>query len=85
VTESLGVGGTESHLIRLLAPLASRGWDTTVYCITERGQRADQLEAAGVSVLSTPWPAYRPSRQLASTPGNTFASRSISSSVVKKW
>ncbi len=62
VTESLGVGGTESHLIRLLAPLASRGWNTTVYCITERGQRADQLEAAGVTVVATPWPAYPPSR-----------------------
>jgi hypothetical protein len=27
VTESLGVGGTESHLIRLLPKLAKRGWD----------------------------------------------------------
>ncbi len=49
-----GNGGTESHLIRLLPPLAARGWDTIVYCITERGRRADQLEAAGIRVVGLP-------------------------------
>jgi glycosyltransferase involved in cell wall biosynthesis len=52
VAESLGVGGTETHLIRLLMPLASRGWHIAVFCLSERGQRADQLEAAGISVFS---------------------------------
>jgi glycosyltransferase involved in cell wall biosynthesis len=56
VTETLGIGGTESHLIRNLGPLAAQGWDVTVYCITAPGSRADRLEA-GVKVLSTPWPA----------------------------
>jgi glycosyltransferase involved in cell wall biosynthesis len=56
VTESLGVGGTESHLIRLLRPLANRGWNTTVCCITGRGSRADQLEAAGICVIAPPRP-----------------------------
>jgi glycosyltransferase involved in cell wall biosynthesis len=51
VAESLGVGGTETHLIKLLAPL-SRGWSIAVFCLSERGQRADQLEAAGISVFS---------------------------------
>lgn len=59
VTESLGVGGTETHLIRLLVPLAARGWSITVYCLTERGQRADQVEAAGIRVLSSPRRANR--------------------------
>ena len=56
VTETLGVGGTESHLIRVLGRLAARDWDTTVYCISERGLRAGRLEAAGVNVVSAPWP-----------------------------
>ena len=61
MTETLGVGGTESHLIRVLGRLAARGWDATVYCISERGLRAGRLEAAGVSVVSAPWPAKEPS------------------------
>lgn len=60
VGESLGIGGTETHLIRLLQPLAARGWDTTVYCITERGRRADQLEAAGIRVVGLPQPEGAP-------------------------
>src|SRR5262245_9481370 len=64
VAESLGVGGTETHLIRLLAPLASRGWNIAVFCLSERGQRANQLEAASISVFSRPRPrkakSYKP-------------------------
>src|SRR5262245_49229677 len=52
VAESLVVGGTETHLIRLLVPLASRGWNIAVFCLSERGSRANQLEAAGISVFS---------------------------------
>ena len=52
VCESLGIGGTETHLIRLLVPLAARGWDITVYCLSERGCRADQVERSGIRVLS---------------------------------
>jgi glycosyltransferase involved in cell wall biosynthesis len=39
-----------------------QGWDTTIYCITERGQRADQLEAAGIRVLGPPWPINQHAR-----------------------
>src|SRR5262245_23977410 len=56
VAESLGVGGTENHLIRLVPPLASRGWRIAVFCLSERGQRADQLEAASINVYSRPRP-----------------------------
>jgi glycosyltransferase involved in cell wall biosynthesis len=54
VTESLGVGGTETHLIRTLPHLADSGWRVTVFCLTERGERADELEAADVEIVSTP-------------------------------
>src|SRR5262245_44961507 len=54
VTESLGVGGTESHLIRTLPRLAEAGWSVATFCLTERGVRAAQVEAAGVKVFSPP-------------------------------
>ena len=54
VTESLGVGGTETHLIRTLPHLADSGWRVTVFCLTERGDRADELEAADIEIVSTP-------------------------------
>ncbi len=54
VTESLGVGGTESHLIRTLPPLAASGWSVVAFCLTERGERAAQVEAAGIKVYAAP-------------------------------
>jgi glycosyltransferase involved in cell wall biosynthesis len=54
VAESLGIGGTESHLIRLLVPLVARGWDIGIYCLSERGCRAEQVSASGIEVLSSP-------------------------------
>lgn len=54
VTESLGVGGTESHLIRTLPRLVEYGWSVVTFCLTERGERAEQVEAAGVEVFSAP-------------------------------
>lgn len=45
MTESLGVGGTESHLIRQLPELAKRGWTVAAFCLTERGAHAGSLEA----------------------------------------
>jgi glycosyltransferase involved in cell wall biosynthesis len=59
VTESLGVGGTESHLIRTLPRLANPGWSVVTFCLTERGERASQLEDAGVEVLAAPRLARR--------------------------
>lgn len=56
VAESLGIGGTETHLVRLLVPLATRGWDIRIYCLSERGCRADQIERAGVGVFASPRP-----------------------------
>ena len=52
VTESLGTGGTESHLIRLLPLLSLRGVEITVFCMTERGSRAPELERGGVKVVA---------------------------------
>jgi len=52
VTESFGIGGTETHLIRVLPRLAASGWDIVAFCLTERGQRAETLERAGIKVLA---------------------------------
>jgi glycosyltransferase involved in cell wall biosynthesis len=52
VTESFGIGGTESHLIRLLPLLADSGLDVAVFCMTERGGRAGELERAGVKLFT---------------------------------
>lgn len=54
VAESLGIGGTETHLVRVLLPLAAAGWTIAVYCLTERGRRADQVELAGIKVFTAP-------------------------------
>lgn len=59
VAESLGVGGTESHLIRTLPRLVERGWSVVTFCLTERGERAEQMEAAGVQVYASPGLARR--------------------------
>jgi glycosyltransferase involved in cell wall biosynthesis len=59
VTESLGVGGTESHLIRTLPRLAASGWNVVTFCLTERGERAEQVEKAGVEVCASPRLAKR--------------------------
>ena len=59
VTESLGVGGTESHLIRTLPRLAASGWNVVTFCLTERGARAEQVEKAGVEVCASPRLAER--------------------------
>ena len=59
VTESLGVGGTESHLIRTLPRLAASGWSVATFCLSERGERAEQIEAAGVEVAALPRLATR--------------------------
>jgi glycosyltransferase involved in cell wall biosynthesis len=53
VTESLGIGGTEVHLVRLLVPLAAQGWHVAVYCLDNRGKHADEVEAAGIQVVSS--------------------------------
>jgi glycosyltransferase involved in cell wall biosynthesis len=59
VTESLGVGGTETHLIRTLPRLVEHGWSVVTFCLTERGERAEQVEAAGVEVFAPPKLARR--------------------------
>ena len=53
VTESLGVGGTESHLLRLLPYFSTSSWNVAVFCMSGRGERADELESRGVEVFCT--------------------------------
>src|SRR5262245_41412340 len=52
VTESLGVGGTESHLIRLLPRLVAENWEVAIFCLSGRGKRAEEVEGAQIEVFS---------------------------------
>src|SRR5262249_52825097 len=64
VTESLGVGGTETHLIRLLPQLIARDWKVAIFCLSGRRQRAQDVEEAGIKVFSlSPIPKRRVSFQ----------------------
>jgi glycosyltransferase involved in cell wall biosynthesis len=52
VTEGLGIGGTENHLLELLPCLKAKGFDVAAFCFTEPGLRINDLEAAGIPVVS---------------------------------
>jgi glycosyltransferase involved in cell wall biosynthesis len=64
VAESLGYGGTESHLVTVLPRLADVGLDVAVFCLAERGPRAVELEQAGVRVLAASRLANRREKRL---------------------
>jgi glycosyltransferase involved in cell wall biosynthesis len=53
VIGSLNVGGAERHIAQVLPRLDRSRWRPFVYCLTERGALADQLEAQGVPVLTS--------------------------------
>jgi glycosyltransferase involved in cell wall biosynthesis len=53
--------------VRLLIPLATQGWDTTIFCLSGFGPHAAQLGAAGIRVVSAPWPGS-PSTRSARNP-----------------
>src|SRR5262245_4853690 len=52
VTESLGVGGTETHLIRLLPRIVARNWKVAVFCLSGPGKRAEEIEGKGIEVFA---------------------------------
>jgi hypothetical protein len=52
IAESLGIGGTESHLIRTLPPLVEEGFNVAVICLSEPGARAGAIESRGIDVLT---------------------------------
>ena len=54
VTESLGVGGTETHLLDLLPHLRAADFEVAVFCFTEKGTRACRLEDEGIQVTAAP-------------------------------
>jgi len=47
-------GGPHNEALRLSAPLADLGWDTTVVLPDEPGNARERLESAGVEVVSMP-------------------------------
>lgn len=50
VIGSLDVGGTQRHLVQMVAALDRRRWQPAVYCLVEKGPLAGELEARGVPV-----------------------------------
>jgi glycosyltransferase involved in cell wall biosynthesis len=53
VIGSLNVGGAEKHLLQVLPRLDRKRWRPAVFCLTERGPLAEQLEASGVPVIGS--------------------------------
>ena len=51
MTKSLGVGGTESHLLRLVPGLVAYGWNVAIFCLSGRGKLASEMEDKGVEVV----------------------------------
>jgi glycosyltransferase involved in cell wall biosynthesis len=54
VIGSLDVGGAEMHLLQVLPPLASLGFEIAVHTLTGRGVLADRFEAVGIRVMAPP-------------------------------
>jgi glycosyltransferase involved in cell wall biosynthesis len=53
VIGSLNVGGAEKHLLKVLPRLDPKRWQPAIFCLTERGPLAEQLEASGVPVMGS--------------------------------
>ena len=83
VTESLGVGGTETHLLDLLPGLRSAGFDVAVFCFTEKGTRASVLEDEGIEVLASPSFGARKRSLLA--PLRIVAGQTKLFALIKRW
>jgi glycosyltransferase involved in cell wall biosynthesis len=64
VTESFGVGGTETHLLALLPSLRAHGFEVKAFCFTERGRRAELLDSAGIEVVAPPRSSIKNKRSL---------------------
>jgi glycosyltransferase involved in cell wall biosynthesis len=68
VIGSLNVGGAERHLAQVLPRLNRKHWAPTVYCITERGELAEDLQRVGIPVICStarpPQPANSRARRL---------------------
>lgn len=54
VISSLGVGGTEQHVTSVARELKRRGYQVTVYCLTEAGPLAHRLTQCGVRLETPP-------------------------------
>lgn len=54
VISSLGVGGTEKHLLSISRALRAHGWKVAVYSTGGEGPLADDFRAIGVRVFTAP-------------------------------
>lgn len=55
VISDLNRGGAESHLLRILPELKSRGLNVAVLTLRERGVLASSFETCGIEVISPKW------------------------------
>lgn len=53
VTPSLGIGGTERHLLRVAMGLKARGYNISFYCFGPDGEIGEALRKADIDVSST--------------------------------
>ncbi len=61
VIGSLDFGGAEFHLKMITPELRRRGWKPEIYCLTQRGAQAEEVEASGVEVIGPP---FKPNKRL---------------------
>jgi glycosyltransferase involved in cell wall biosynthesis len=54
VIGDLAVGGTESHLVRVLPGLARTGFHPIVYTLTHRSDLASRIRPAGIELITPP-------------------------------
>ena len=54
VTEALYRAGTEGHLATVAPAMRARGWDVSIFCLSDVGPLASGLERKGVRVIGPP-------------------------------
>ena len=77
------MGGTETHLLDLLPRLKSAGFEVALFCFTEKGARAGQLEDEGIEVVAAPSFAARKRSILA--PLRIAAGQAKLFALIKRW
>ena len=54
VTEGLNRGGTEGHLAKITPAMRRLGWDVSIFCLSDVGPLAPEVERQGVRVIGPP-------------------------------
>ena len=84
VTESFGIGGTETHLLELLPSLKAKGFDIAAFCLTELGKGAGPLQSAGILVTPAPRIGTTGKRSLL-TPFRVVGGAATLLGLIRRW